>query len=293
MKRNPSAGGQGSKGAREIESPLLPCPPAPFHPVWSQIIFLLPLSLLLLTSCATSRSALPQLPPITSSTELLRLISSRYDSLRDQDMRATVDLTIDGVRERRASARVWHKKIPAELKMVIGGMGITFMSARAQNDTLHVHLPRENHYIVGQSEKVLYTLTGVDLSYYTIDHAILGLPNLTLLDAPRVSRFEPDRENILLELRYPLYLRRLWIVTQTGLLREEKIYDPDGQLISTRRLSDYRDEKGFALPRHIEIHQGQDIIRINVKSRNINPGLSKKDFNLRVPGDVTRYDVER
>jgi len=77
---------------------------------------------------------------------------------------------------------------------------------------------------------------------------------------------------------------------RTGLLREEKIYDPNGQLISLRRLSNYRDENGFALPRRIEIHQGQDI---NIKSRKINPGLSHKDFDLRVPSDATRYDIER
>ena len=247
----------------------------------------------ILTGCATNRSALPQLPPLTSATELLRLTASRYDSLRDQEIRASIDLTIDGVRERRASILVRHKKTPPELNIVIGGFGIEVMSARAQNDTLHVYLPRENRYIAGQSAEVLNILTGVDLSYYTVDHAILGLPNLTPLDASRVIRFEPDRENILLELRHPLYLRRLWIKTQTGLLREEKIYDPNGQLISLRRLSDYRDEKGFALPRRIEIHQGQDIIRINIKSRKINPGLSHKDFDLRVPSDAIRYDFER
>lgn len=257
----------------------------------TSVFFIFNFSFLILIGCATNRSVLPQLPPLTSSTEFLRLVASRYDSLRDQEIRATIDLTIDGVRERRASALVRHKKTPSELKMVIGGLGIVVMSARAQNDTLHVHLPRENHYVVGQSEEVLNTLTGVDLSYYAVDHAILGLPNLTPLDAPRVIRFEPGRENILLELRHPFYLRRLWIEARTGLLHEEKIYNPDGQIISMRRLSDYRNENGFALPRHIEIHQGQNIIRIDIKSRNINPGFSHKDFDLRVPSDVTRYDV--
>jgi outer membrane biogenesis lipoprotein LolB len=250
----------------------------------------LPLFYFLLFGCASNRSALPQLPPITSAAELLHITSARYDTLNSQDMQATVDLTIDGVRERRASARIWHKK-PSDLKMVLGGLGVTVMSAHTQNDTLHVHLPRENHYLVGHPEDVLFTLTGVDLSYYAVDRAILGLPNLSPLDAPRVIRFEPGSDTTLLELRHPRYLRRLWFMAQTGLLREEKVYNPDGQLISWRRLSDYHSENGFALPRHIEIHQGQDIILINVKSRKINTGLTDKDFDLLIPKDAIRHDI--
>jgi len=240
--------------------------------------------------CASTQPSLPSLPPITSAAELLRLTSARYDSLRDQDIRATIDLTIDGMRERRARTRIWYKT-PSDLKIVIGGLGVTVMSARAQNDTLHVYLPRENHYLIGHPEDVLLTLTGVDLSFYDFDRAILGLPNLSLLDIPRVIRFESTSQNILLELRHPLYLRRLWIETQTGLLREEKVYNSDGQLVSSRRLANYQYQNGFALPRHIEISQGKDIILINVKSCKINTNFSDKVFNLPIPRDAIRHQI--
>ena len=243
-----------------------------------------------LGGCAAYRPALPVLPPIASATEFIHLTAVRYDSLRDQEVRATIDLTIDGVRERRARALVRHRS-PSDLKLIAGGMGYVIMAARAQRDTLYVHLPRQNHYLVGHPEDVLYTLTGVDLSYYAVDRAILGLPNISPLDISRTRRFEPGREHIFLELQHPRYMRRLWIETRTGLLREEKIYRADGQLVSVRRLSDYRLENGFALPRHIEIQQGEDVILIQVESRAINAGLSDKDFDLPVPKDATRYDI--
>ena len=47
-------------------------------------------------------------------------------------------------------------------------------------------------------------------------------------------------------------------------------------------------EKGFALPRRIEIQQGEDVILIQVKSRAINTGLTDEDFVLPVPRDAIR-----
>ena len=246
--------------------------------------------LFLIAGCVANRPAL--LPPITSSTEFFDLTATRYDSLRSQEVRASIDLTIDGVRERRASALVRHR-LPSDLKLVVGGFGTVVLAARAQDDTLHVHLPRENRYLVGPPEDVLYVLTDVDLSYYAYHRAILGLPNLSSLDASRVVRFESGKKHIFFELQYDLYLRRLWIEARTGFLREERVYNADGQLVSARMLSDYRMDGGFALPRRIEIQQGEDVMLIQVKSRVVNVGLSDKDFVLPVPKDATRYDIQR
>ena len=246
--------------------------------------------LFLTAGCVANRPA--PLPPVTSSDEFFHLIATRYDSLRNQEVRASIDLTIDGVRERRASALVRHR-FPSDLKLVVGGFGTVVMAARAQDDTLHVHLPRENRYLTGPPEDVLYVLTDVDLSYYAYDRAILGLPNLSPLDASRVVRFESGKENIFIALQHGLYSRRLWIEASTGSLREERVYNADGQLVSARLLSDYRWEDGFAFPRRIEIQQGEDVILIQVKSRAINTGLSDEDFTLPIPKDATRYDIQR
>lgn len=255
-----------------------------------QRAFLFCAVLFALGGCITHRPALPTLPPVASATEYLRLVAARYDSLRDHEVRATIDLTIDGVRERRARALVRHR-LPSDLKLVVGGFGYVVMAARAQADTLYVHLPRQNHYLVGQPEAVLHALTGVDLSHYAVDRAILGLPNFSPLDVARATRFDPGQEHIFLEFHAPHYLHRLWIEARTGLLREEKVYDVDGHLVSARRLSDYRMENGFALPRHIEIQQGRDVIFIQVESRAINTGLSDKAFALPIPKDATRHEI--
>ena len=103
----------------------------------------------------------------------------------------------------------------------------------------------------------------------------------------------PAEEHIFLELQHGLYLRRLWIEARTGFLREERVYNADGQLVSARMLSNYRSEKGFALPRRIEIRQGEDVILIQIKSRAVNTGLTDEDFVLPVPRDATRHHIQR
>lgn len=247
-------------------------------------------TLFLLSGCANTRT-LPRVPTYTTAAELLHIVSSRYDSLRSLQTRAHITLRIDGIRENRATIRILHQE-PDQLRLDIGTFNISIMSAVSNQNVLEVYLPRENNHLVGSPERVLKALTGVNLAYYDLDQAILGLPNLSPLDLPRVTNFVIGQKDVFLELTYPAWKRRLIFDVRFATLLEDHIFDLNDQPISKRLLSGYYQTGGFVLPKHIAIHQGKDLIAIDVKSHQSNVPFTDRDFQMRVPGDVRRHDIE-
>lgn len=243
-----------------------------------------------LTGCAGTRQ-LPSAPPYTTAAELLHIVSTRYDTLRSLQTRAQITLKIDGIRENRATARLLYNT-PDQLRIDIGTLGMSIMAGVANQNILEVFLRRDNTYLVGPPEKVLFALTGVNLTYYNLNHAVLGLPNLSPLDLPKVTRFDPQQNQVFLELDYPLWKRRLIFDSRTATLREDHIFNQDGKLISKRELSEYHLADGFLLPKHIAIYQGDDLITLDVKSHQSNIEIDHKKFEMRVPADVERYDIK-
>ena len=137
--------------------------------------------------------------------------------------------------------------------------------------------------------QICITISGVDLSYYELRRAVLGLPNLSPLNLPRVAAFQPLADTYRVEIDDPLWTRHLLLDKHTAVVREERIVDTDGFELSRRSMSDYRDEGGVILPRRIRILQGADRIDIRVTRRRVNTGLEDDDrFRIRVPSDVTR-----
>ena len=248
------------------------------------------LSVLFLSGCANTR-AIPPVPTYTSAAELLHILATRYDTLRSLKTQARITLKLDGIRENRATAR-FHYHSPDQLRIDIGTFGISILTAVANQNVLEVYLPRENNYLVGQPEKVLQALTGVNLAYYDLNQAILGLPNLSPLDLPRVTRFLPEQNQVFLELDYTLWKRKLVFDRRSATLLEDHILSNEGKRISKRLLSEYYQTGGFVLPKHIEIHQGADLIAIDVKSHKGNIDIPDILFQMRVPGDVSRHDIE-
>lgn len=246
--------------------------------------------LIFFSGCASTRS-LPPAPPYATASEFLHILSTRYDSLHSLKTRAKITLRIDGVRENRAGAGFLYQA-PDQLRIDMAALGMSFMTAIANQNTLEVYLPRDNNYLTGPPEKVLYTLTGVNLAYYNLTHAILGLSNLSPLDSTHVTLFRPDQNQLFIELTYPHWKRRLIFEPRSATLLEDYIFSLEGKLISKRLLSKYHVTDGFILPKHIEIHQGADLIAIDVETHQSNVEVSNSRFQMRVPGDVTRHTIE-
>lgn len=245
---------------------------------------------LMLVGCATTGNV-PTSVPYTTAAELLHIMDTRYDSLRSLQTRAQITLKLDGIRENRAGAGFLYRA-PDQLRIDIGSFGVSIMTAVANQNKLEVYLPRDNNHLVGQPEKVLRALTGVNLAYYNLNHAVLGLPNVSPLDLTKVTQFLPGANQVILELNYTLWKRKLVIDRRSATLLEDYIFDLEGKLISKRLLSEYYQTGGFVLPKHIEIHQGDDLIAIDVKTHLCNRDILDGDFRMLVPGDVRRHDIE-
>ena len=246
---------------------------------------------LLLPACAMRPPGLPDVGPVQTPEEILHIVSARTEGLRDLKADARLTLHIDGVRQ-GASARFYYRS-PDALKLdVTGPLGTGILFALARDDSLAVYLPRDNHYLKGPAEEVLYSITGVNLEYYDARRAILGLPGLSPLDLPRIARFEAPQGRFLLEIRDPLWTRRIYLDRRTLVVLEERILSRTGDLLSRRLMDDYRDENGIVLPRRIHILQGADQIRIEITRRSVNAGLSDDRFRLRIPSDVIHLNDE-
>lgn len=232
-------------------------------------------------------------PAASTASELLSIVSAGYGGLKDLEIRADISLRVDGVRQ-KASAVILFRA-PGELKFdVAGPMGIGILSGLVRGDTLQLYLPRANKLLVGPPGETLYRVTGVNLSYYELRRAILGLPNLSPLALPRVGRFATSADTYQLEIDEPLWTRKLTLDRQSAFLMEERVVDPHGFELSRRSMDDYRDANGVILPRRIRILQGADRIDIRTTRRRVNTGLIDRGgrFILRIPSDVTRVEVE-
>ncbi len=241
-------------------------------------------ALVLLPACAGHHRP-PAAGPLPRAADLLLTVCGRTDSLRDLEGRARIALRIDGVRE-RASVFLRYRS-PRDLKMdVTGPLGTGVLHALSSGDSLALYLPRQNRYLHGLPDEVLHRVTGVNLEYYEARRAILGLPALSLMDLPRITRYEARGDTLCLDVRGPVWNRSLRFDRRTATLQSETVSTPEGDILSSRILSDYRNEDGVVLPRRIEIRQGQDRIEIRILKRRVNIGLSDDQFWLNVPSDV-------
>ena len=243
--------------------------------------------------CATGPPRPQTVAPVRSASQLLQIASSGYGGLQNIEARADVVLRIDGVRQKASAVLLFRS--PGDLKFdVAGPLGIALLSGRVRNDTLQLYLPRENQILIGDPAETLYRVTGVNLAYYELRRAILGLPNLSPLLQPHVTGFRITPDAYFMDINTFGWIRRLQFDRATARLREERIVDELGFELSRRTLADYRDEQGVVLPRRIRILQGVDLFDIHVTRRRVNIEVSEIDdrFRMRVPSGVTRILVQ-
>ena len=251
---------------------------------------LLYLLLLALPGCAASLSRLPEVAPVSTPADLQRIVTARADSLKDLEIRAGVNMRVDGVKQKGVVVLFYRAPGALKIEMKDALLGLGVLSALARGDSLAIYLPRTNHFLKGLSEDVLRTVTGVDLTPYGATHALLGLVNMSPLNLPRIGEFQADRDSLNLEIIEPLWTRRLRFDPRTAVLLEERVYSPRGRLISRRNLSEYQLQNGIPLPRRMEIVQGNDRIRIQVIRRKVNSDVPEDRFRLNVPGDVIHLE---
>jgi outer membrane biogenesis lipoprotein LolB len=201
-------------------------------------------------------------------------------------------MQIDGVRQNATSVIFFRS--PSDLRLEISGtLGVSIMSARFWADSVRVYLPSENGYLDGNAARVLYQVTGMDLSYYDLERVLLGLPSIQPADRDQIVGFRTDEKTYTIDTHTPEGLRRTWISRSDLVVTKEDVFDRWGNPQTQLLLADYRTVSGSVLPRKVTIRQGQNQIALSVESHRLNTGLENSVFDQILPPGVKSLDSEQ
>ncbi len=243
---------------------------------------------ILIFGCASTLPGIA-VTPVRGPGDVIDRIAAHTDSLQTARIRARISIEIDGVRQRASSVVFFDH--PTDLRMdVSGALGVSIMSARFWVDSLRIYLPAENGYLDGLAAPVLYQVTGMNLGYYEVQKAILGIPTLDASDRDDVISFRTTPDHHILDIQSGPYRKHLWIDRRNVTLVREDIVNHDGRLLSRLSLNRYKLRSGCLLPTQIEISQGPNQIAWTVESARVNEGLDPKVFNLTLPDGTGRLE---
>ncbi len=233
-----------------------------------------------LAACATPSRPPP--PHITSPDELIQQVQKIRTRVHDAESRAAISIQIDGVRQ-RAQGVIFYRS-PDSLRLeVTGPVGTGLLSALFYRDSIDVYLPRENEFLRGRANSVLRSITGMELGYYDVPQALLGLPDLKHEDLAHLTSFSATENTYRLAFASPIGVRRITIDrTVLGLL-DDALLDRFGALISRRRVSDYKRYGDLYLPKRISIEQDGNHIHIHHTRTRPNTGIAPHQLPLNVP----------
>ena len=234
----------------------------------------------LLIGCASTARRSP--PVITSPTELIQQVQRTRSRILDASSQATLSIQIDGVRQKAKSAFFYRS--PDSLRLEITGpVGSGLLSALFYRDSVDVYLPRENEFFSGPSNEILRGITGMELGYYGLPHALLGLPDLEEDDLAQLTSYSADKNSYYLIFAYPFGSRRITIDRRALGTIDDIFLDSFGSTLSHRRISEYRAFGDTFLPARISIDQNGNHIHIHHTRTRPNIGVASDQLLIRVP----------
>ena len=244
----------------------------------------------LLIGCAATARRSP--PVITSPDDLIQHVQRTRSHILSATSRATLSIQIDGVRQKAKSAIFYRS--PDSLRLeVTGPVGAALLSALFYRDSIDVYLPRENEFLSGPSSAILRSITGMELGYYGIPHALLGLPDLREDDLAHLTSYSADENSYYLGFAYPFGRRRITIDRRTLGLVDDVLLDTFGSPLSHRQISEYRAFGDTFLPARIEIVQNGNHIRIHHTHIRPNTDIASDQLVLRVPSTTKKPTPSR
>jgi outer membrane biogenesis lipoprotein LolB len=245
-----------------------------------------------LCACATSHPRPASRTEIRDPAELIDRVYSQTGTMVDARIRARVSMKIDGVRQ-NASSVIFFRS-PADLRLEISGtLGVSIMSAKFWGDSVRVYLPSENGYLAGRAARVLYQVTGMDLSYYDLERVLLGLPSIQPSDRDQIIGFHTEEKSYTIDTHVPRGRRRTWIDRSALVVTREDVFDRWDALQTQLRLGEYKTISGSVLARKITIRQGQNQIALSVESHKLNTGLEDTVFDQALPPGAQPLDSEQ
>ena len=224
---------------------------------------------------------------ITSPEDLIGHVLNARNRVHDATAQASISIQIDGVRK-NAKGVIFYRA-PDSLRLEVSGpVGVSLMSALFFRDSVDVYLPRENQLISGPSSTVLRRVTGMELGYYRVPQALLGLPDLDENDLTHLTSFTTDTEAYRLVFGYPFGTRRITVDRFALGVLDDIVTDAHGVTLSHRTMSDYKRYGESYLPSRIAIEQDGNHLRIHHTRARPNLGVSSDQLHVRIPGTAKK-----
>ncbi|MDF3042221.1 MAG: hypothetical protein K0Q71_4927 [Thermomicrobiales bacterium] len=270
-----------------------------------------------LTSCLARRRAITRKGAGASKTPSL-LVANRETLLNEvakqfaavRDFNATVDMTpalgsaeknkITEYKDVRAYI-VFRKPFDIRLIGLYPVVRNTAFDMVSTGPTFNLYVPARNRFLTGRNEIVQPSTNKLE-----------NLRPTHFLDALIVRPVEPGVDKVLLEnltdegeASYILHVvrepspgelrltRTIWFSRLDLALSRQLILDPDGNILTDARYSDWRSYDNVRFPKHVEINRPRDEygVVIDIVKMDINKGVSDDKFVLNQPEGSVRQVV--
>ncbi|MCC7262566.1 MAG: hypothetical protein IT369_08615 [Candidatus Latescibacteria bacterium] len=234
---------------------------------------------LLLGACAPPALQRQGWTPARDPAQIIDQARRDLDALGDLKAAAELTLVQSGQRQ-FASAALLFKPPDLFRIEVRGPLFVHLFTALLQGDSLVVGDGQGSWREGPFADEVVSRLLGLDLSGYDLRYALLGLVAPAPLDSLACPR--ADRCLAYLAGSPP---RRLWLDPRRGFVTDEQLLGPEGEVLLSRKLSDYRRVGSQYLPGRVELHQGANALVITFRTWELNTGLSRPAFIRGIPLD--------
>jgi hypothetical protein len=242
-----------------------------------------------LTSCLARRRAITRKGAGASKTPSL-LVANRETLLNEvteyKDVRAYI---------------VFRKPFDIRLIGLYPVVRNTAFDMVSTGPTFNLYVPARNRFLTGRNEIVQPSTNKLE-----------NLRPTHFLDALIVRPVEPGVDKVLLEnltdegeASYILHVvrepspgelrltRTIWFSRLDLALSRQLILDPDGNILTDARYSDWRSYDNVRFPKHVEINRPRDEygVVIDIVKMDINKGVSDDKFVLNQPEGSVRQVV--
>jgi hypothetical protein len=215
-------------------------------------------------------------------SELLDHAHKSFEQIQNLTVEAGIELR-QGKERERGTALIQMKGADLFRLEVRGPFYSHIFTAVQEGDSLTVYGRAVGGAWKGLARgPLLFRLTGIDLSFYKLRHALLGVVEPGSI-ATEIDIKYPRADRAIVPFYGPGVLRRLWIDVHRGLVARERVETLGGQVLLERRFEDYRRFAALILPQHVHIAQGETVIELDYRSYDFDKVLSVDSFFKGIP----------
>ncbi len=238
---------------------------------------------LLVAGCASQPPLLRQgWQPREGIETLLGLVAADFQEIGDLTAEASITYQQAGQKDRGTAVLLF--KSPDLLRMEVRGPLFSHaFTALLQADSLTI-VNKAGAWKGSARGALLMLLTPMDLSFYDLRYALLGLVEPGRVDSGRKIEY-PRADRAIVPLEGGTFPRRVWIDLYRGFITREEVAFSNGEVLLSRELKDYQEVGGVYLPGRVEIRQGEADLILEYRDYIPGKGIPEEKFTQGIPLD--------